>query len=128
MVVRVVVAIRCESFSTYPRTYDLIHASNAVSKVLAVAGCNMDDLLLEMDRVLRPGGIVILRDTRPVVARVGRHLKALNWQFVKRPEVAQRDAVTSKKAAIEHLTIYRKLFNAPLKKKVVETSDEEEER
>lgn len=71
---------------------------------------------------------MILRDARPVVARVGRHLKALNWQFVKRPEVAKRDAVTPKKGEIEHLTIYRKLVSAPLKKKVVETSDEEDER
>ena len=84
--------------------------------------------MLEMDRILRPGGIVILRDTRPVVVRVGRHLRALNWQFVKRPQVAIRDGATSKKAMIEHLAIYRKMVNAPSKKKVVQSIDVEGEK
>ncbi|GJT41659.1 probable methyltransferase PMT2, partial [Tanacetum coccineum] len=51
---------RCESFSTYPRMYDLIHANSLFS--LYSDRCNFEDILLEMDRILRPEGAVILRD------------------------------------------------------------------
>ncbi|GJX06411.1 probable methyltransferase PMT2 [Tanacetum coccineum] len=50
----------CESFSTYPRMYDLIHANSLFS--LYSDRCNFEDILLEMDRILRPEGAVILRD------------------------------------------------------------------
>ncbi|KAJ8770183.1 hypothetical protein K2173_011518 [Erythroxylum novogranatense] len=50
----------CEAMSTYPRTYDLIHADSVFS--LYESRCEMEDILLEMDRVLRPEGSVIIRD------------------------------------------------------------------
>ncbi|GJU17281.1 ribonuclease H-like domain-containing protein, partial [Tanacetum coccineum] len=57
---------RCESFSTYPRMYDLIHANSLFS--LYNERCNFKDILLEMDRILRPEGAVILRDDVDVSA------------------------------------------------------------
>ncbi|KAK6138393.1 hypothetical protein DH2020_027867 [Rehmannia glutinosa] len=43
----------CESFSTYPRTYDLLHAWSVFSQI-EERGCSSEDLLIEMDRMLRP--------------------------------------------------------------------------
>ncbi|GJR07916.1 probable methyltransferase PMT2 [Tanacetum coccineum] len=58
---------RCESFSTYPRMYDLIHANNLFS--LYSDRCNFEDILLEMDRILRPKGAIILRDDVDVLKK-----------------------------------------------------------
>lgn len=44
---------RCEPFPTYPRTYDMLHGNGLISH-LASERCNMIDLFLEMDRILRP--------------------------------------------------------------------------
>ncbi|KAG6394893.1 hypothetical protein SASPL_145484 [Salvia splendens] len=55
----------CEAFSTYPRTYDLLHAWNVLSDI-EKKGCSGEDLLLEMDRILRPAGFAIFRDRQPV--------------------------------------------------------------
>ncbi|KAE8723776.1 putative methyltransferase PMT3 [Hibiscus syriacus] len=40
----------CEAFSTYPRTYDLLHAWTVFSDI-EKKGCSAEDLLLEMDPV-----------------------------------------------------------------------------
>merc|ERR1711915_584555 len=58
----------CEAFSTYPRTYDLIHAAGLVS--MYQDRCDLSDILLEMDRILRPEGTVIFRDTVDVLVKV----------------------------------------------------------
>ncbi|KHN20522.1 Putative methyltransferase PMT4 [Glycine soja] len=55
-------ASRCEPFPTYPRTYDMLHAYGLISH-LSSERCSMVDLFLEMDRILRPEGWVILSDT-----------------------------------------------------------------
>ncbi|BBN13222.1 protein MpPMT.5 [Marchantia polymorpha subsp. ruderalis] len=68
----------CEAFSTYPRTYDVLHAWDVFSKV-DERGCSIEDLLLEMDRVVRPWGIIIIRDNASMVNRVGKYLKGLRW-------------------------------------------------
>ncbi|CAA6668024.1 unnamed protein product [Spirodela intermedia] len=68
----------CESFSTYPRTYDLLHAWRVFSEITA-RGCGMEDLLLEMDRIIRPLGFVIIRDDPWVISRAERFLAALRW-------------------------------------------------
>ncbi|KAK7317940.1 hypothetical protein RJT34_02583 [Clitoria ternatea] len=52
----------CEPFPTYPRTYDMLHAYGLLSQ-LSSEKCSMTDLFLEMDRILRPEGWVILSDT-----------------------------------------------------------------
>ncbi|KAM7527311.1 hypothetical protein LguiB_030721 [Lonicera macranthoides] len=71
----------CQAFSTYPRTYDLLHAWTLLSDI-EKKGCSVEDLLIEMDRVLRPKGFIIVRDKRPVVAFIKRYLKPLHWEGV----------------------------------------------
>lgn len=68
----------CEAFSTYPRTYDLIHASGVFS--LYQNKCDLEDILLEMDRILRPEGAVILRDSVEVLTKVRRTLAGMRWK------------------------------------------------
>ncbi|PIN03434.1 Phosphoethanolamine N-methyltransferase [Handroanthus impetiginosus] len=68
----------CESFSTYPRTYDLLHAWSVFSQI-EERGCSSEDLLIEMDRMLRPEGFVIIRDKPSVVTHVLKFLAALKW-------------------------------------------------
>ncbi|KAM0033752.1 putative S-adenosyl-L-methionine-dependent methyltransferase [Helianthus debilis subsp. tardiflorus] len=68
----------CESFSTYPRTYDLLHAWSVFSEI-ENRGCSVEDLLIEMDRMLRPEGFVIIRDKSTVVDHIRKFLAALRW-------------------------------------------------
>lgn len=68
----------CESFSTYPRTYDLLHAWMILSET-ENRGCSIEDLLIEMDRILRPEGFIIIRDKPHVVNFVRKFLTALKW-------------------------------------------------
>lgn len=72
---------RCEAFSTYPRTYDLLHAW-AVFSDLDKRGCSAEDLLLEMDRILRPTGFAIVRDKGTVIEFIKKYLHALHWEAV----------------------------------------------
>ncbi|CAI0456431.1 unnamed protein product [Linum tenue] len=68
----------CESFSTYPRTYDLLHAW-AVFSELEERGCSTEDLLVEMDRILRPEAFVIIRDKPSIISYIQKSLPALKW-------------------------------------------------
>lgn len=72
---------RCEAYSTYPRTYDLLHAWTVFSDI-EKKGCSGEDLLIEMDRILRPTGFVIIRDKRHVIDFVKKYLTALHWEAV----------------------------------------------
>ncbi|CAI7807014.1 unnamed protein product [Closterium sp. NIES-54] len=74
----------CEPFSTYPRTYDLVHAWRAVSQVLK-RKCSLEALLLELDRILRPKGVLLFRDSADVIARLEKRLKAVKWVVLKGP-------------------------------------------
>ncbi|KAJ8772963.1 hypothetical protein K2173_028140 [Erythroxylum novogranatense] len=67
----------CEAFSTYPRTYDLIHANSVFS--LYKDKCSMEDILLEMDRILRPEGTVIVRDQLDLLIKVKRVVGGMRW-------------------------------------------------
>ncbi|KAL4595226.1 hypothetical protein ACB092_12G076100 [Castanea dentata] len=67
----------CEAMSTYPRTYDLIHADSVFS--LYKDRCEMEDILLEMDRVLRPEGSVIFRDDVDNVIKIKNIIDGLDW-------------------------------------------------
>nr|XP_011462272.1 PREDICTED: probable methyltransferase PMT3 [Fragaria vesca subsp. vesca]XP_011462273.1 PREDICTED: probable methyltransferase PMT3 [Fragaria vesca subsp. vesca] len=71
----------CEAYSTYPRTYDLLHAWTVFSD-LEKKECSGEDLLLEMDRILRPTGFIIVRDKQSVVDFVKKYLPALHWEVV----------------------------------------------
>ncbi|KAK1326871.1 putative methyltransferase PMT15 [Acorus calamus] len=68
----------CEAMSTYPRTYDLLHADSVFT--LYNDRCDMDDILLEMDRVLRPEGTVIFRDDVDVLVKVKAITDGMKWE------------------------------------------------
>ncbi|KAJ0705501.1 putative S-adenosyl-L-methionine-dependent methyltransferase [Helianthus annuus] len=68
----------CEAMSTYPRTYDLIHADSVF--MLYKDRCEMEDIMLEMDRILRPEGNVIIRDDVDLLVKVKRIADGLNWE------------------------------------------------
>ncbi|XP_019198147.1 PREDICTED: probable methyltransferase PMT2 [Ipomoea nil] len=67
----------CEAFSTYPRTYDLIHANGLFS--LYKDTCSAEDILLEMDRILRPEGAVIFRDHEDTLTKVRKIVAGMRW-------------------------------------------------
>uniref|UniRef100_A0A7N0UGP8 Methyltransferase n=1 Tax=Kalanchoe fedtschenkoi TaxID=63787 RepID=A0A7N0UGP8_KALFE len=68
----------CEAFSTYPRTYDLIHAGALFS--IYQDRCDISDILLEMDRILRPEGTVIFRDTVDVLVKIQGITDGMRWK------------------------------------------------
>ncbi|XP_021752851.1 probable pectin methyltransferase QUA2 [Chenopodium quinoa] len=58
----------CEAFPSYPRTYDMIHAFGLLSlEPHQHQKCTMLDLFLDIDRLLRPEGWVIFRDTPSMI-------------------------------------------------------------
>ncbi|CAL0319725.1 unnamed protein product [Lupinus luteus] len=68
----------CESFSTYPRTYDLLHADHLFSKLKE--RCNIAAVVAEVDRILRPEGKLIVRDTVEIVEELESMVKAMKWE------------------------------------------------
>eukprot|EP00252_Welwitschia_mirabilis_P017018 TRINITY_DN37847_c0_g1_i1.p1 TRINITY_DN37847_c0_g1~~TRINITY_DN37847_c0_g1_i1.p1 ORF type:complete len:393 (-),score=65.37 TRINITY_DN37847_c0_g1_i1:180-1214(-) len=68
----------CEAFSTYPRTYDLLHAHNIFT--IYQDRCDMVDILLEMDRIVRPTGAVIIREHVDVLVKVRKVTDRMKWQ------------------------------------------------
>ncbi|KAK9714049.1 hypothetical protein RND81_06G068000 [Saponaria officinalis] len=68
----------CEAFSSYPRTYDLIHAPSIFS--IYQDRCDITYILLEMDRMLRPQGTVIFRDTVEVLVKVQAIVSRMKWK------------------------------------------------
>ncbi|KAL3604067.1 hypothetical protein D5086_004926 [Populus alba] len=67
----------CEAMSTYPRTYDFIHVDSLFS--LYENRCGVEDILLEMDRILRPEGSVIIRDDVDILLNVKAIMDAMQW-------------------------------------------------
>ncbi|CAA6657111.1 unnamed protein product [Spirodela intermedia] len=68
----------CEAFSTYPRTYDLLHADAIFS--MYQYRCDLEYILLEMDRILRPEGTVLIRDTVEVLLKVQERAEGMKWK------------------------------------------------
>ncbi|XP_057825609.2 probable methyltransferase PMT20 [Cryptomeria japonica] len=71
----------CEAFSTYPRTYDLLHLDG----LFTAEGhrCEMKFVLLEMDRMLRPNGFVIIRESPYVVDSAFNLASVMRWDCRK---------------------------------------------
>uniref|UniRef100_A0A7N0USV5 Methyltransferase n=1 Tax=Kalanchoe fedtschenkoi TaxID=63787 RepID=A0A7N0USV5_KALFE len=67
----------CEPFDTYPRTYDFLHASGLFS--VERKRCNLSSIMLEMDRILRPGGGAYIRDTVSVIEELLPIANAMGW-------------------------------------------------
>ncbi|XP_022757216.1 probable methyltransferase PMT13 [Durio zibethinus] len=90
----------CEPFSTYPRSYDLIHVAG-IESLIKLPGssksrCNLADLMVEIDRMLRPQGTVVIRDSPEVIDKVARIAHAVRWTATindKEPESHGREKI-----------------------------------
>ncbi|KAM7464460.1 hypothetical protein LguiA_032581 [Lonicera macranthoides] len=69
----------CEPFPTYARTYDMLHA-NGLLTYLALEGCSMTSLLLEMDRILRPEGWVVISDKLGPIEKARMLATQMRWE------------------------------------------------
>ncbi|CAN8248204.1 unnamed protein product [Cochlearia groenlandica] len=72
----------CEAMSSYPRTYDLVHADTVFS--MYKGRCEMEDILIEMDRIVRPKGSVIIRDDIDVINKVKKITDGMQWDGIIR--------------------------------------------
>ncbi|KAA8538355.1 hypothetical protein F0562_027822 [Nyssa sinensis] len=68
----------CESFSTYPRSYDLLHADRLFSDLKI--RCRLVTVIAEVDRILRPEGKLIVRDSVETIMEVENMVKSLQWK------------------------------------------------
>ncbi|KAL7163903.1 hypothetical protein ACSBR2_039923 [Camellia fascicularis] len=64
-------------FSKYPRSYDFIHANGVFN--LYKDKCAFEDILLEMDQILRPDGAVIFSDEVNVLVNVKKIVRGMRW-------------------------------------------------
>lgn len=58
--------------------------------------CNLVDLMVEMDRILRQEGTVVIRDSPEVIDKVGRIARAIRWTSTvhdKEPESHSREKI-----------------------------------
>ncbi|KAI3955606.1 hypothetical protein MKW92_028608 [Papaver armeniacum] len=69
----------CESFSTYPRSYDLLHADHLFSKLKT--RCSLVAVMAEVDRILRPEGKLIVRDKVEIIKEVEKMAESLQWDI-----------------------------------------------
>ncbi|KAL6970803.1 hypothetical protein U1Q18_030490 [Sarracenia purpurea var. burkii] len=67
----------CEPFSTYPRTYDLIHADGLFG--MYKDKCDVLDILFEMYRILRPHGAIVVRDHVDTIAKIKSLTDRMRW-------------------------------------------------
>ncbi|RDX84362.1 putative methyltransferase PMT23, partial [Mucuna pruriens] len=67
----------CESLNTYPRTYDFVHAS-FVFKHLEQR-CDIVNVVVEIDRILRAEGYLVVQDSMEIINKVGPLLRSLHW-------------------------------------------------
>ncbi|KAH6796249.1 hypothetical protein C2S51_037235 [Perilla frutescens var. frutescens] len=70
----------CESFGSYPRSYDLLHADHLFSRLKN--RCKQAIVIVvEMDRLLRPGGWAIIRDKVEILNPLEQILRSLHWEI-----------------------------------------------
>ncbi|VFQ99293.1 unnamed protein product [Cuscuta campestris] len=67
----------CESFSTYPRSYDLLHADHLFSNIKN--RCGIVAVVAEVDRILRPKGKLIVRDNAEMILQLEKIARSLHW-------------------------------------------------
>ncbi|GKU91987.1 hypothetical protein SLEP1_g5781 [Rubroshorea leprosula] len=68
----------CELFDTYLRTYELLQAAGLFS--VERKRCNMSTIMLEMDRILRPGGHAYVHDSIDVIDELQDIAKSMGWK------------------------------------------------
>ncbi|KAF9598244.1 hypothetical protein IFM89_026075 [Coptis chinensis] len=111
----------CEPFDTYPRTYDLVHAAGLFTiertkvsyycfwrKFIDILftphhfRCKISSIMLEMDRILRPGGHAYIRDSLYIMDELQEIATAMGWQTRLRdtaegPHASYRDLICEKR-------------------------------
>ncbi|XP_023750834.1 probable methyltransferase PMT27 [Lactuca sativa] len=97
----------CESFSTYPRTYDLLHADYLFSNLKS--RCNIKSVMAEVDRILRPGGNLIARDESSMIMEIEKVLKSLHWE-VNSTFTNKQEGIISGRKSIWRPSIYTAPF------------------
>lgn len=71
----------CEAFPTYPRSYDMVHAKGLLTLLTSQPRrCTMLGLFMEVDRLLRPEGWVILHDSVPLIEAARTLATQLKWE------------------------------------------------
>lgn len=70
----------CEPFDTHPRTYDLLHASGLFS--IEKRRCEIAYIILEMDRILRPGGHAYIQDSLSILVEIEAIAKSVGWRTI----------------------------------------------
>ncbi|KAG8646462.1 probable methyltransferase PMT7 [Manihot esculenta] len=94
----------CEPFSTYPRTYDLLHANHLFSHYRHhLEGCLLEDVMLEMDRIIRPQGFIIIRDDEAVTSRIRDLAPKFLWEV-------KSHSLENKEQKLETVLICKKKF------------------
>ncbi|XP_057506942.1 probable methyltransferase PMT7 [Actinidia eriantha] len=94
----------CEPFSTYPRSYDLLHANRLFSHYKnREDGCFLEDIMLEMDRIIRPQGIIIIRDEESIITRIKAIAPKFLWDV-------ESHSLENEQKATEPVLICRKKF------------------
>lgn len=68
----------CESFSTYPRSYDLLHADHLFSNIKK--RCKREPVFAEVDRILRPEGKFIVRDNAETILELENMARSVKWK------------------------------------------------
>lgn len=70
----------CESFGTYPRSYDLLHADHLFSRLKG--RCKQPvGIVVEMDRLLRPDGWAIIRDKMEILEPLESIFRSMHWEI-----------------------------------------------
>lgn len=69
----------CESFSTYPRSYDLLHADHLFSDLKK--RCKFVSVMAEVDRILRPGSWLVVKDDSETIFEVESMARSLRWKI-----------------------------------------------
>ncbi|KFK34851.1 hypothetical protein AALP_AA5G201400 [Arabis alpina] len=67
----------CESFNTYPRSYDLLHSSFLLTNLSQ--RCDLMEVVVEIDRIVRPGGYLVVQDTVEMLKKLNPILLSLRW-------------------------------------------------
>ncbi|KAI6696892.1 hypothetical protein NL676_017011 [Syzygium grande] len=94
----------CEPFSTYPRTYDLLHANNLLAYYKSGGeGCLLEDIILEMDRILRPEGFIIIRDEESTIQRIRDIAPKFLWEV-------ESHMLENKEKKLENVLVCQKKF------------------